>query len=286
MPFFKLSTFKILFSYLLEFYIIIVLLCFVFFMFCFICYVKFTPNAFKENFEAGGGGDAEGNKWSSQTIQDFISFEKTINPKVVFDLDLLQKQATEDEAKTLIQTGMWPWNSSIQQFYMENVQNNPIIKTNPEDSMKQARTIYNQTIMSEMLSWNTPEGQFLMSGVFVKDNVKDDPKKVSSFAHNSGLVSLEKDKIVCDTSSSPSSPSGPSLKRVQPKGFDGITQVQLKSVEPISYQDLPNLVPSFSFLKEPCNPCLALQNPPNYSCPFSLQKDKQVSSIWKYLWQI
>ena len=32
-----------------------------------------------------------------------------------------------------------------------------LIKTNPEDSMKQARTIYNQTIMSEMLSWNTPD---------------------------------------------------------------------------------------------------------------------------------
>jgi hypothetical protein len=47
-------------------------------------------------------------------------------------------------------------------------------------------------------------------------------------------------------------------------------------------------VPGFKFLKDPCNPCLALNDPANYSCPFKLDiKDTEegVSPVWSYLWR-
>jgi len=41
-------------------------------------------------------------------------------------------------------------------------------------------------------------------------------------------------------------------------------------------------------LKGPCNPCLALNNPPDYSCAFSLNtgNGNEVSDIWQNLWNI
>jgi hypothetical protein len=39
-------------------------------------------------------------------------------------------------------------------------------------------------------------------------------------------------------------------------------------------------------LNGPCNPCAPLDNPPSYSCPFSLNTGNgaEVSPIWKLLW--
>jgi hypothetical protein len=45
-------------------------------------------------------------------------------------------------------------------------------------------------------------------------------------------------------------------------------------------------VNGFKFLNGACNPCSPLDNPPNYSCPFSLNTGNgaEVSPIWKLLW--
>jgi hypothetical protein len=50
--------------------------------------------------------------------------------------------------------------------------------------------------------------------------------------------------------------------------------------------EIPKLVPGFKFLKGECNPCVALNDPANYSCPFSLNVGDggEVSTIWKDLW--
>ena len=42
----------------------------------------------------------------------------------------------------------------------------------------------------------------------------------------------------------------------------------------------------FSFVKGPCDPCVALNNPADYSCPFRLniKGDDSISNQWKQLW--
>ena len=80
-----------------------------------------------------------------------------------------------------------------------------------------------------------------------------------------------------------------SLQEIEYRGNDGILYNHVKKITPVDYNNLEKLIPGFSFLKGPCNPCKNLNNPPDYNCPFELNirgTEKGVTSIWKYLWNI
>jgi len=72
-------------------------------------------------------------------------------------------------------------------------------------------------------------------------------------------------------------------------GYDGITGVQKEKIESLDYKELPSLLPGFSFIKGACDPCIALNNPPNYTCPFSMMREDGnaiISPIWQVLWGV
>ena len=47
------------------------------------------------------------------------------------------------------------------------------------------------------------------------------------------------------------------LERTRFQGRGGIFGEQLTEVSPVDYNDLETIVPGFSFLSAPCNPCLS-----------------------------
>ena len=52
---------------------------------------------------------------------------------------------------------------------------------------------------------------------------------------------------------------------------------------------MEKIIPGFTFLSDPCNPCGAINAKADYSCPFQLKvKDKSpfISDVWQYLWNI
>jgi hypothetical protein len=55
----------------------------------------------------------------------------------------------------------------------------------------------------------------------------------------------------------------------------------------VDNNDLENVIPGFSFTNGPCNPCGALKQTADYSCPFQLnvKNTPNVSAVWKYLWK-
>jgi hypothetical protein len=55
----------------------------------------------------------------------------------------------------------------------------------------------------------------------------------------------------------------------------------------INNEDIPNVVPGFSFINEPCNPCTNL-NLNNNKCAFKLniEGDNNTSEIWKKIWNL
>jgi hypothetical protein len=76
------------------------------------------------------------------------------------------------------------------------------------------------------------------------------------------------------------------MEKITNIGYDGINGTMTQNFAPVSNADIPKLVPGFKFLKGVCNPCVALDDPANYSCPFSLNVGDGggVSAIWKNLW--
>jgi len=49
-------------------------------------------------------------------------------------------------------------------------------------------------------------------------------------------------------------------------------------------KDIPKVMPGFSFVKEPCNPC----NIGKFNCPFriNVKGDDSISLPWKQLWKL
>lgn len=235
-------------------------------------------------FYSGSAFPKEGfisTNWSTQTIQNFLNFEQTTNPNLIFDVDLIQQQATEAEVKTLLQTGKWPWNDETKKFYMDAVKNNTMLKVSPAGAMDQARSIYNQTIIREMLSWSAPEGQFLLRGAYSAATNQNQNDGSGTYGIDSGLITKNNNLIRCGIDSN----NNVVLQQTENMGNDGITGAHIKKTNKIDYNKLPSLLPGFRFIGSPCDPCSALNSPPKYTCPFSLTS-KDPSPIWASLWRL
>ena len=197
-----------------------------------------------------------------------------------FDTSVIKKQASNEEVEYFLQYAEWPWSKEVQDLYKTAVLTNPFIRADPEGSMSKARKIYNQSIVLEMLSWQTKEGQFLLNGVVLNDSSGNPqgefPSGFGEYGYNSGLTDKMNDVIRCGVDASGNS------SMVKISGVDG-------KEESIDYDQLDSTIPGFSFIREKCNPCAALNDPVDYSCPFKLAipgKRNGVSAIWQYLWGI
>jgi len=207
--------------------------------------------------------------WPQNIINDFVAFQKARNPNLRFDLDVIQKQASVEEVKTLLKTGKWPWSPDIVTLYKKSIAQNNIINNEPGSSLLTVQSVYNQTAIVELLSWNTKEGSFLLNGTIIK-HTDGMPDNINN------LVRCGKDKE-----------SGKiSMQKVVYTGYNGVNGSIVSRVTPISNADLPKEITGFKFLKSECNPCTALDDPADYSCPFSLDlgNGPQSSTVWQQLW--
>lgn len=218
----------------------------------------------------------EGFTWTPDSTQDFIEIQDTINPKVIFDVDMIQKnQASQQEVDYFNIHGMWPWTEEVKILYRQAVSNNPFIRNSTKDAEKDARKKYNQAAILRVLSYQSNEGKFLLSGVQVRDpngNEKEDlPNGFGNFGYESGLIGkLYNDVIKCNSSSNNSK-----LERIKYTGKGGIFGEQTKEVTDVDYNDLESIIPGFSFINGPCNPCGALNEKADYSCRFRLNVQKK-----------
>ena len=199
--------------------------------------------------------------WSPETIDKFKDYQKTTFQNTYqFNMDTLQKQASEQDAEYLVKNKHWEWSDETKQLYLDAIAQNPMVRILPQESLDNVMKVYNENAMRQILSWNTKEGDFLLTGITVMNqnqtmNVRD------NFARE-----LEPDmSIRCD-------------------GAKGM--IWSGNNKKINNEDLPATIPGFEFRDKVCNPCVALRDEPNYSCPFSLKidGDKSVSAVWKSFW--
>jgi hypothetical protein len=229
----------------------------------------------------------EGFTWNKKSEQDFLLIQNTINRGVVFDTKMIQEsQASQEEVDYFNQYGMWPWSQTVITIYEDAIKKNPYIRTYSKDSINEARKIYNQEAILRILSMQTKEGQFLINGVLVKDasgnSLETLPSGFGDFGYKSGLIGNMKDDIIkCKLDNS-------GLEKIIYTG-KGLLEEQTKTVTDVDYNDLEDLIPGFTFINSPCNPCGALKQTADYSCPFKLKvknKPPFISEVWQYLWQV
>jgi len=230
----------------------------------------------------------EGFTWEESQINKFLEIQKSINPGVVFDSSEVQKQASPEEVNYFIKNGHWKWSKETEDLYVETLYNNPYVRTDPQTALETMRTIYNENAILQLLSWQAKEGQFLRNGVSIRggeiNKYQALPNGWGDYAFNSGQISKTDNVIKCGTNKNDGKLS---LQQILYMGNGGILYEHVKKIIPVDFNNLEKLIPGFKFLKTPCNPCMALEDPANYDCPFQLDisgSETGVSPIWKYLW--
>jgi len=212
----------------------------------------------------------EGFTWKDKLTQDYLKSQNTYNPDYVFDTNILQKQASPEEVQYFLKNKKWYWSPETQKLYKESVMRDNIISIDPEISLNIAQGIYNEQAVKQVLSWKTKEGLFILNGITI-GHTKDLPENINNV-------------VKCDIQ-----PDGThKMKKITNLGYGSINGEMIKKIDEINDEDIPKNVPGFHFLKSPCNPCIPLNGPTNYSCPFSINvgDGNGVSNVWKNLWNI
>jgi hypothetical protein len=246
------------YSYNIIIFIIIII--------CIILFNSFTKNSIKLGFQ-----NYYTTPWSPDLIRRFNIYQRTVNDNNnQFDLDQLQRQANPAEAEEYLLTGIWPWPDDLKNLYIEKVWSNPIIKIDPQYALNYAMKIYNQNAVRELLAWNTKEGHFLLYG--------------GDIGVSDGMPKNMRNTIKCSTDSIDNSV-------IQKKIYTGMNLwngYMNTSTTEVKPEDIPKEMPGFSFVKGPCNPCVALNSPGDFSCPFKLnvKGDDSISEPWKQLWNL
>jgi hypothetical protein len=169
-----------------------------------------------------------------------------------------------------LKTGKWPWSPDVITLYKNAISQNNIINNEPGASLENAQSVYNQTAIVQLLAWNTKEGSFLLNGAIIK-HTDGMPDNINN------LVRCGKDRATGKIS----------MQKVLYTGYNGVNGSLVSNVTPIANEDIPKQVNGFKFLKSSaCNPCGAIADPADYSCPFSLNvgDGAEVSTVWQQLW--
>jgi hypothetical protein len=244
-------------------------------------------------------------KFTTKSERDFLLEQTTLNKQNVFDMNIINSQASQEELDYFNKNGMWPWSQDVIELYTKAINRNPYIRFTPKEESAEgrnivitddtnpidyARKIYNQAAILRILSYQTKEGQFLLNGVLVKDpsgnKMEDLPSGFGNFPYEAGLLENRVDDVI---KCSMKDEQNPSLERVRYTGKGGIFGEQTEKTTPVDYNDLEKIIPGFTFLNKPCNPCGALAAIPDYSCAYRLRvrnKPPFISDVWQYLWGI
>ena len=230
----------------------------------------------------------EGFELSQESQMDFLKIQHTINPKIVFDMEIIKKQVRPIELDYFLKNGMWPWSQDVINLYTDAINRNHFIRTYSGDSINYARKIYNQRAILQLLSMETKEGNFLLSGVQINDGPKNDkedlPSGFGNFGYESGLIQHMSPVIKCNIDDN----GNASLEKTEYTGKGGIFGEQTSKKSPVDYNNLESEIPGFKFLNGPCDPCKAVNfSSQDYLCPYSLDikgVEPGASGVWKYLW--
>lgn len=109
--------------------------------------------------------EREGFEWSQSEKDEFIMAQSINNPKIIYDLEQLQKYANRDEVGSFLETGLWPWSDKTQQLYVDALETNPYVRIYKTSGLNQARKIYNESAILFILKNQNENIKYLNSQI-------------------------------------------------------------------------------------------------------------------------
>ena len=123
-------------------------------------------------------------KWTADEKRDFIRLQFSINPKIVYDLNTLQKYASSKDVEYVFEHGMWPWSEQTKELYKKALDKNPFVRNYSKDGLNYARSIYNEYAILYILK-GQQEAEEKSQQVKPRRPL---PSGWGSFGYNSGLL--------------------------------------------------------------------------------------------------
>jgi hypothetical protein len=201
--------------------------------------------------------------WSNELIDRFLAYQYYHNPNYIFDIDIIQKQASSEEAEDYLKNGSWTWSPEVEKLYTNYIFQLPFVSISSVSSLEDAKKIYNETAITDLMAWNSKEGQFILNGAVI--------------GQSPGLPKNINNQIKCNT-------KGKMIKIIN-KDVDIYPGYMIQEKKFLPSEDIPKTLAGFQFIDEICNPCI--QGGKN-NCKFKLNigDGGEISSIWKYIWGI
>ena len=200
--------------------------------------------------------------WSEKLIQQFLTYQYYHNPNYIFDINIIQKQASSKEVEDYLKNGKWNWSPQVENIYKKYIYNAPFVSFDEKSSIENAKKIYNEKAITDLMSWNSKEGYFILNGAVLGQS-KNLPKNINN-------------QIKCNT-------KGQMMKIIN-KDVDIYPGYMIQEKTILPFEDIPKTLTGFQFIDGPCNPCIQDKK----KCKFTLNigDGGEVSSIWKYIWGI
>jgi hypothetical protein len=214
----------------------------------------------------------EGFGWTDSSINHFIQVQDTLNQNRFYDIGKIQEHTTQEEVDYFLKYNIWPWSTQTIQMYKDAIDRNPIVQNYSKDAIMEARKVYPEFSILEILALQAREGDFLTNGIVINDTSNFDRDGRGTYAYRMNMIPLQNRKnakqIRCSVDT-----GRPIL--INDKG----------DVSDLTDDQLPNLIPGFQYLHGTCNVCSNMSGNPNtnYRCGFTFF-DKPSSPIWNWFW--
>jgi len=202
--------------------------------------------------------------WSEELIDRFLAYQYYHNPNYIFDINIIQKQVSPKEAEEYLKNGKWVWSPEVENIYKKYIYNAPFVSFDSFTAMENAKKIYNEKAITELMAWNSKEGQFILNGAVI--------------GHSHNLPKNVNNQIKCNT-------KGEMMKIIN-KDVDIYPGYMIQEKTVLPSEDIPKTLTGFQFIDEPCNPCFQSIQDNHNNCKFTIDigDGGQISSIWKYIW--
>lgn len=80
----------------------------------------------------------------------FEEYQKINNPQVIYNMDDLEKNTTPEEFIFYLKNGYFEWEEDTKKQFIKNVQENTMIKVNPENTLYYYQKVYSNGAMKQL----------------------------------------------------------------------------------------------------------------------------------------